>query len=114
MTTARPFLMFQDGSAQAALDLYCATFPDSRLLRAERYARQLELGVEHAALHVARTVCRRAERALEGSDLPDVAQFFKGPTAVVISRADPVAPAKVLAFAKGRFAQTRYRFPADA
>ena len=25
-----------------------------------------------------------------------------------------VAPAKVLAFAKGRFAQTRYRFPAAA
>ena len=38
MTTARPFLMFQDGSAQAALDLYFATFPDSRMVRVERYA----------------------------------------------------------------------------
>lgn len=38
MTTARPFLMFQDGNAQAALDLYCATFPDSRMVRVERYA----------------------------------------------------------------------------
>ena len=38
MATARPFLMFQDGNAQAALDLYLATFPDSRLVRAERYA----------------------------------------------------------------------------
>jgi large subunit ribosomal protein L10 len=42
-----------------------------------------------------------AERALEGLDLPDVAQFFKGPTAVAIGRADPVAAAKVLVdFAK--------------
>lgn len=38
MTTARPFLMFQDGSAQAALDLYFAAFPDSRMVRVERYA----------------------------------------------------------------------------
>jgi len=43
-----------------------------------------------------------AERALAASDLPgEVASFFKGPTAVVIGRADPVASAKVLAdFAK--------------
>lgn len=38
MTTAKPFLMFQDGQAQAALDLYFATFPDSRMVRADRYA----------------------------------------------------------------------------
>ena len=38
MTTARPFFMFQDGVAQQALDLYCATFPDSRAVRVERYA----------------------------------------------------------------------------
>lgn len=38
MTTAKPFLMFQGGTAQAALDLYLATFPDSRLVRVERYA----------------------------------------------------------------------------
>ena len=31
--------MFQDGQAQAALDLYFATFPDSRMVRVERYAR---------------------------------------------------------------------------
>lgn len=37
MTTARPFLMFQGGCAQAALDLYFATFPDSRMVRVERY-----------------------------------------------------------------------------
>lgn len=38
MTTARPFFMFQDGKAQAALDLYLATFPDSGVVRIERYA----------------------------------------------------------------------------
>jgi predicted 3-demethylubiquinone-9 3-methyltransferase (glyoxalase superfamily) len=37
MTTARPFLMFQGGVAQAALDLYFATFPESRMVRVERY-----------------------------------------------------------------------------
>lgn len=37
MTTARPFLMFQGGQAQAALDLYFATFPDSGMVRVERY-----------------------------------------------------------------------------
>jgi predicted 3-demethylubiquinone-9 3-methyltransferase (glyoxalase superfamily) len=31
--------MFQDGTAQAALDLYFATFPDARMVRVERYAR---------------------------------------------------------------------------
>lgn len=38
MTTARPFLMFQGGSAQAALDLYFSTFSDSRMGHVERYA----------------------------------------------------------------------------
>jgi predicted 3-demethylubiquinone-9 3-methyltransferase (glyoxalase superfamily) len=37
MTTARPFLMFQGGVAQSALDLYFATFPDSAMVRVERY-----------------------------------------------------------------------------
>jgi predicted 3-demethylubiquinone-9 3-methyltransferase (glyoxalase superfamily) len=36
MSTATPFLMFQ-GDAQAAMDLYIATFPDSQAVRAERY-----------------------------------------------------------------------------
>lgn len=38
MTAARPFFMFQEGNAQAALDLYFATFPDSQMVRVERYA----------------------------------------------------------------------------
>lgn len=37
-----------------------------------------------------------AERALIGLDVPDVVEFFKGPTAVAIGTEDPVAPAKVL------------------
>ena len=37
-----------------------------------------------------------AERAMEGLDLPDIAEFFKGPTALVIGRGDAVAAAKVL------------------
>jgi large subunit ribosomal protein L10 len=37
-----------------------------------------------------------AERALAVTDLPDIAEFFRGPTAVVIGQDDPVAPAKVL------------------
>lgn len=36
MSKATPFLMFQ-GSAQAALNLYFATFPESRMLSVERY-----------------------------------------------------------------------------
>jgi predicted 3-demethylubiquinone-9 3-methyltransferase (glyoxalase superfamily) len=31
--------MFQDGNAQAALDLYFATFPDARMVRVDRYGR---------------------------------------------------------------------------
>ncbi|MFN0184067.1 MAG: VOC family protein [Aquabacterium sp.] len=38
MATARPFLMFQGGTAQAALDLYFATFPDSGKVRVEDWA----------------------------------------------------------------------------
>jgi large subunit ribosomal protein L10 len=37
-----------------------------------------------------------AERALAGLDLPDIAEFFRGPTALAIGTADPVTPAKVL------------------
>lgn len=37
MTTARAFLMFQNSGAQAALDLYFATLPDSRMIRVEHY-----------------------------------------------------------------------------
>jgi large subunit ribosomal protein L10 len=37
-----------------------------------------------------------AQRALSGMDLPDVAEFFTGPTGLVIGREDAVTAAKVL------------------
>ena len=42
-----------------------------------------------------------ALRALDGLDMPDVGEFFKGPTGLVIGREDAVVAAKVLSdFAK--------------
>src|SRR3970040_2391300 len=38
-----------------------------------------------------------AERALEAIALPDISEFFRGPTGLVIATNDPVAPARVLA-----------------
>jgi large subunit ribosomal protein L10 len=38
-----------------------------------------------------------AERALEGLDVPGIAEFFRGPTGLVIAPGDPVAPIKALA-----------------
>jgi large subunit ribosomal protein L10 len=38
-----------------------------------------------------------AERALQGLELTGIAQYFRGPTGLVIAPADPVGPAKVLA-----------------
>jgi large subunit ribosomal protein L10 len=37
-----------------------------------------------------------AQRALSGMDLPDIAEFFTGPTGLVIGREDAVTAAKVL------------------
>ncbi len=37
-----------------------------------------------------------AERALDGLEMPDVAEFFRGPTGLVIAPTDPVAPARAL------------------
>jgi large subunit ribosomal protein L10 len=50
-----------------------------------------EAGVEYVV--VKNTL---AQRALEGLDLPDVADFFTGPTGLVIGREDAVTAAKVL------------------
>ena len=50
--------MLQGGTAQAALDLYCATFPDSRMVRVERYAEAG--GVQPGTIKVAVfTLCGR-------------------------------------------------------
>jgi predicted 3-demethylubiquinone-9 3-methyltransferase (glyoxalase superfamily) len=37
MTRATPFLMFQHGKAQAALDFYVEAVPDSRIVSVERF-----------------------------------------------------------------------------
>lgn len=37
MTRATPFLMFQGGKGEAALDFYVATIPDSRVVSIERF-----------------------------------------------------------------------------
>jgi predicted 3-demethylubiquinone-9 3-methyltransferase (glyoxalase superfamily) len=58
MTTARHFLMFQGGNAQAALDLYFATLPDSRMVRVERYA-QGEAGPAGTIKVAVFTLCGR-------------------------------------------------------
>lgn len=58
MTTARPFLMFQGGIAQAALDLYFATFPDSRMVSVEHYV-QGEPGPVGSIKVAAFTLCGR-------------------------------------------------------
>lgn len=54
-------------------------------------ARLRKAGVEYVV--VKNTL---ASRALEGLDLPDIGQFFVGPTGLVIGREDAVAAAKVL------------------
>lgn len=58
MVTTRPFLMFQDGNAQAALALYLATFPDARIVRVEPYV-QGELGPVGSIKVAIFTLCGR-------------------------------------------------------
>ena len=58
MTTARPFLMFQGGAAQAALDLYFSTFPDSGILSVEKYTEGEHGSVETIKVAVF-TLCGR-------------------------------------------------------
>ena len=41
MTTATPFLMFQHGKAQAALDFYVETVPGSRIVSIERFGAEV-------------------------------------------------------------------------
>ncbi|MES2606039.1 MAG: VOC family protein [Pseudomonadota bacterium] len=58
MTTARPFLMFQDGVAQAALDLYFSTFPDSAMVSVQHWA-QGEFGPAGTIKAAIFTICGR-------------------------------------------------------
>lgn len=50
--------MFQGGTANAALDLYFATFPDSRLVRAEHYAED-DAGLAGTIKVAVFTICGR-------------------------------------------------------
>lgn len=62
----------------------------------ELRAKLRDAGVEYTV--VKNTLARRA---LEGLDMPDVAEFFSGPTGLVIGREDAVTAAKILSdFAK--------------
>jgi large subunit ribosomal protein L10 len=77
------------GSAKA---IYLADFTGLNVKKVTQLrARLRKAGVEYIV--VKNTL---AERALADLDLPDIAKFFKGPTAVVIGRKDPVEAAKVL------------------
>ncbi len=58
MTSAKPFLMFQGGNAQAALELYFAAFPDSSMVRVERYS-EGELGPTGTIKIAVFTLCGR-------------------------------------------------------
>ena len=77
--------------------LYLTDFTGLNVKRiTELRARLRKAGIEY--LVVKNTL---AERALEGLDLPDIGEFFIGPTALVIGRDDPIEAARVLAtFAK--------------
>jgi predicted 3-demethylubiquinone-9 3-methyltransferase (glyoxalase superfamily) len=57
MATAKPFLMFT-GDAQAAMDLYVAILPDSRIIRVERYG-QGEPGPVNTVKVAVFTLCGR-------------------------------------------------------
>ena len=78
------------GSAQS---FYLTDFTGLTVKKVTELRRRLrKAGVEYMV--VKNTL---AERALEGLDVPgSVGEFFKGPTAVAIGVADPIAPAKVL------------------
>lgn len=77
------------GNAKA---IYLADFTGLNVKKVTELRRRLrKVGVEYIV--VKNTL---AERALEGLDLPDIGQFFKGPTAVVLGNRDAVEAAKVL------------------
>jgi large subunit ribosomal protein L10 len=82
---------------RSANGLYLTDFTGLNVKRiTELRARLRNAGIEY--LVVKNTL---AERALEGLDLPDIGEFFIGPTALVIGRDDPIEAARVLAtFAK--------------
>lgn len=87
MATVKPFLMFQDGNAQAALDLYFATFPDSGMLQVERYA-QDGPGLAGTIKVAAFTLCGREFMC---SDSPIKHNFSFTPSSSIFVEFDSVA-----------------------
>jgi large subunit ribosomal protein L10 len=85
------------GKLEAAKAFYLTDFTGLNVKKMTALrARMRSEGIEY--LVVKNTL---ALRALEGLDIPDIAQFFTGPTGVVIGTEDAVAAAKVLSdFAK--------------
>jgi large subunit ribosomal protein L10 len=85
------------GKLEQATAFYLTDFTGLNVKRMTALRRQLrEAGVEYFV--VKNTL---AQRAIEGLELPDIAEFFSGPTGLVIGRDDAVTAAKVLdAFAK--------------
>ncbi|MGH7469072.1 MAG: 50S ribosomal protein L10 [Longimicrobiales bacterium] len=76
----------------SATAFYLADFTGLNVKKVtELRARLRKAGVEYIV--VKNTL---AERAMVELGLPDITEFFKGPTAVVIGRQDPVEAAKVL------------------
>ncbi len=73
MTEARPFLMFQGGSAQAALNLYFAALPDSRMVRVQHWA-EGEPGTAGTIKLAVFTVCGR-EFMCSDSPVPHAFSF---------------------------------------
>lgn len=77
---------------KGATSIYLTDFTGLNVKRiTELRARLRKQGLEYIV--VKNTL---AERALEGLDLPDIAKFFTGPTAIVIGTDDAVIAAKVL------------------
>ncbi|MES1189455.1 MAG: VOC family protein [Steroidobacter sp.] len=87
MSTASPFLMFQNGRAKAALDLYIATFPDSEIVRADYYA-QGEQGPEGSIKVATFTICGREFMC---SDSPISHDFTFTPSSSIFVELDSVS-----------------------
>jgi large subunit ribosomal protein L10 len=85
------------GKLESAKAIYLTDFTGLNVKKMTKLrARMRAEGIEYMV--VKNTL---ALRALEGLDIPDIAEFFTGPTGVVIGVEDPVTAAKVLSdFAK--------------
>jgi predicted 3-demethylubiquinone-9 3-methyltransferase (glyoxalase superfamily) len=82
MTTATPFLMFQ-GDAQAAIDLYAATLPGTRVLDMKRHAAPTANG---GTVMLARVVI--CGREFLFSDSPPVHAFTFTPSSSIFIECD--------------------------